>query len=261
MLLIIDAGNTNIVFAVYDGDSKRGQWRAVTKQPRTADEHAVWLTALMTMQGLKATDITDSAICSVVPQAVFDLEQLCRKYFHVDPITIGRKLDLGIEILMDEPHTAGADRLANAVGVHKLYGGPAIVIDFGTGTTFDVIDGRGSYRGGIIAPGINLSLEALHAVSAQLPRIVVVRPPRVIGGGTVAAMQSGIYWGYISMIEGLVRRIRDEMKVPMMRVIATGGLAPLFAEGTDVIDRADPDLTLVGIVEIWKRNRPVTVQK
>ncbi len=255
MLLAIDAGNTNIVFAVYHGDAKRGQWRATTKQPRTADEHAVWLMTLMGMGGLNAADVTDAAICSVVPQAVFDLEQLCKKYFKVAPLLVSRHLDLGIDIVMDEPHTVGADRLANAVGVHKLYGGPAIVIDFGTGTTFDVIDERGSYKGGIIAPGVNLSLEALHAVSAQLPRIAVVRPPHVVGGGTVSAMQSGIYWGYISMIEGLVARVKVETGAVGLKVVATGGLAPLFAGGTDAIDRVDPDLTLAGIVEIWKRAR------
>lgn len=254
MLLVIDAGNTNVVFAVYDGDVRRGQWRASTKSPRTADDYAVWLTSLMTMQGIKPADITDCVIACVVPPALFDLELLCKTYFNVEPLILKRNTTLGIDIRMEEPMTPGADRLANAVGAHKHYGGPAIVVDFGTGTNFDVIDKDGAYLGGIIAPGVNLSLEALHAVSAQLPRIAVARPRKVIGGGTVAAMQSGIYWGYIGLIEGLVTRIEKEYG-GRMTVIATGGLAPLFAGGTDAIQKMDPDLTLLGLVEIWRRNR------
>jgi type III pantothenate kinase len=254
MLLAIDAGNTNIVFAVYADDVRKGQWRAATKAARTADDHAVWLMPLMAMKGVKPSDISDVIIACVVPPALFDLETLCRTYFDVAPLVIGRNVDLGLEIIMDEPHTPGADRLANAVAAHKHYGGPAIVVDFGTGTNFDVIDETGAYRGGVIAPGITLSLEALHSVSAQLPRIAVARPERVIGGGTVAAMQSGIYWGYVGLIEGLVARIQDEFG-RRMTVIGTGGLAPLFAEGTKVIERIDPDITLLGLVEIWRRNR------
>lgn len=254
MLLAIDAGNTNVVFAVYDGNDRRGQWRAATKFPRTADDYAVWLTPLMAMRGLEAADVTDVIIASVVPPAMFDLETLCRTYFNVEPMIVGRNVDLGLEIIMDEPHTPGADRLANAVAAHHHYGGPAIVVDFGTGTNFDVIDENGAYRGGVIAPGINLSLEALHAVSAQLPRIAVARPERVIGGGTVAAMQSGIYWGYVGLIEGLVTRIQHEFG-RKMTVIATGGLAPLFAGGTAMIEKIDPDITLLGLLEIWRRNR------
>ena len=190
----------------------------------------------------------------MVPQALFDLRLLCTTYFDCEPMVVSLDLDLGMNVDMDEPGTAGADRICNAVAVHKHHGGPAIVIDFGTGTTFDIVDDSGNYRGGIIAPGINLSLEALHNVSAQLPRIAVVRPARVIGGGTVSAMQSGIYWGYVSLIEGLVRRIRDEFGEPM-KVIATGGLAPMFADATDVIDTVDPDLTMRGLYEIHHRNK------
>ena len=254
MLLAIDAGNTNVVFAVYDGAKRHGLWRASTDQPRTADDYAVWLTSLMQMRNLEAATITDAVICSVVPQALYDLRRLCREYFGAEPLIVDRTVNLGIKINMEEPASAGADRIANAVGVHANYSGPAIVIDFGTGTTFDIIDENGSYCGGVIAPGISLSLDALHRVSAQLPRIEVARPKNVIGGGTVSAMQSGIYWGYVSLIEGLVRRISDEFGATM-KVIATGGLAPLFAGGTDVIEHIDPDLTLLGIVEIWRRNQ------
>lgn len=254
MLLAIDSGNTNIVFAVYDGDTRMGLWRAATGQPRTADDYAVWLSSLMEMQGLTAAQITDAIICSVVPHALFDLEQLCRRYFSCDPIIVSRALDLGIEVAIDDPDSAGADRLANAVAVSVKYGGPAIVLDFGTGTTFDIIDAAGNYRGGVIAPGINLSLKALHDAAAHLPRIAVARPETVIGGGTVGAMQSGVFWGYLGLIEGLIARIKEEFGQPM-KVIATGGLAPVFADASNAIGQVDPDITLTGIVEIWKRAR------
>ena len=254
MLLAIDAGNTNVVFAVYDGETQRGHWRVATDRDRTADDYAVWLLSLMKLGGLSAAGIDDAIIGSVVPQALFDLRLLCRTYFECEPMVVGQGLDLGIKIDIEEPATAGADRLCNAVAVHKYYGGPAIVIDFGTGTTFDIVDGKGNYRGGVIAPGINLSLEALHSVSAQLPRIAVVRPARVIGGGTVSAMQSGIYWGYVSLIEGLVRRIGEEFGADM-KVIATGGLAALFADATEVIQSVDSELTLKGLQEIYQRNK------
>ncbi|MEQ8248576.1 MAG: type III pantothenate kinase [Alphaproteobacteria bacterium] len=252
MLLAIDSGNTNIVFAVYDGETRLGLWRAATAQARTADDHAVWLSSLMRMHDLEPNQITDTIICSVVPHALFELKQLCRGFFGCEPVIVSQNLDLGIKILIDNPGSAGADRLANAVGVNKTYGGPAIVLDFGTGTTFDVVDRSGNYCGGVIAPGINLSLKALHDAAAHLPRIDVARPNKVIGGGTVEAMQSGVYWGYLGLIEGLVSRIATEFGSPM-KVIATGGLAPVFAGATDAITEVDPDITLTGIVEIWKR--------
>ncbi len=252
MLLVIDSGNTNIVFAIYDGEARQGLWRAATGQARTADDHAVWLSSLMRMRGLEPSLVTDAIICSVVPHALFDLKQLCRGFFGCEPVIVSQKLDLGIDILIDNPGSAGADRLANAVGANKVYGGPAIVLDFGTGTTFDVVDRSGNYCGGVIAPGINLSLKALHDAAAHLPRIEVGRPNKVIGGGTVEAMQSGVYWGYLGLIEGLVSRISAEFG-SSMKVIATGGLAPVFAGATDVITQVDPDITLTGIIEIWKR--------
>ena len=254
MLLAIDCGNTNVVFAVYDGEEQRGQWRAATDQPRTADDYAVWLISLMTMGGFEAKAITGAIIATVVPKALFDLQNLCRRYFACEPLVVGQGVELGLEILMERPSDTGADRLVNAVAAYKIYGGPAIIVDFGTGTTFDIIDADGAYRGGVIAPGVNLSLEALHSVSAQLPRIAVTRPAKVIGGGTVSAMQSGIYWGYVGLIEGLVARIRNEFGADM-KVIATGGLASLFADGTSVIQKIDADLTMRGLVEIWRRNR------
>jgi type III pantothenate kinase len=254
MLLAIDSGNTNIVFAVYDGDTLRGEWRASTDSERTADELGVWLTQLLTIEGLNRLDITAAIIASVVPAMVFGLKTLCRRYFKCEPLVVGDEgVDLGLSILLDRPEEVGADRLVNAVAAHKYYKGPLIVIDFGTATTFDVVDGAGNYCGGAIAPGINLSLEALHMAAAKLPRVAIGRPRQVIGRATVPAMQSGIFWGYVGLIEGLVKRIKDEFGSDMM-VLATGGLAPLFAEATKVINALDADLTLRGLLEIHRRN-------
>jgi type III pantothenate kinase len=254
MLLAIDAGNTNIVFAVFDGEQVRGEWRASTDTDRTADELGVWLTQLLTIEGLKREDIHAAIIASVVPAMVFSLKTLCRRYFRCDPLVVGGEgVNLGINILLDRPEEVGADRLVNAVAAHKCYQGPMIVIDFGTATTFDVIDTEGNYCGGAIAPGINLSLEALHMAAAKLPRVAIGRPRQVIGKATVPAMQSGIFWGYVGLIEGLVKRIQEEYGSDML-VVATGGLAPLFAESTRVIHKLDPDLTLRGLLEIHRRN-------
>ncbi|RAU21291.1 pantothenate kinase [Paramagnetospirillum kuznetsovii] len=255
MLLAIDSGNTNIVFAVYDGDILRGEWRASTDSERTADELGVWLTQLLTIEGLNRLDITSAIVASVVPAMVFGLKTLCRRYFRCEPLVVGDEgVDLGLSILLDRPEEVGADRLVNAVAAHKCYKGPLIVIDFGTATTFDVIDGNGNYCGGAISPGINLSLEALHAAAAKLPRVAIGRPKQVIGRATVPAMQSGIFWGYLGLIEGLVTRIKEEFGSDMY-VVATGGLAPLFADATKAINALDADLTLRGLLEIHRRNR------
>ncbi len=256
MLLAIDAGNTNTVFAVFDEDGGvRGEWRSATKADRTADEFGVWLMQLMELNGLTRENINAAIIATVVPAIEFDLKSLCRRYFDCDPLVIGDPgVDIGIKVLVDRPEEVGADRLVNTVAAHERYGGPLIVVDFGTATTFDIIDGDGNYTGGVITPGIHLSLEALHMASAKLPRVAIGRPQRVIGKGTVEAMQSGIFWGYVSMIEGMVVRIRAEFGSPM-DVIATGGLAPLFTEATACIKEADPDLTLRGLLAVHRRNQ------
>lgn len=255
MLLAIDSGNTNIVFALFDGETIRGEWRSSTTTDRTADEFGVWLTQLMSMEGIDRKQVDACIIASVVPAVMFNLKQLCRRYFGQEALVVGEeKVDLGLQILLDRPEEVGADRLVNAVAAHKFYKGPLIVIDFGTATTFDVVDGKGNYCGGCIAPGINLSLEALHAAAAKLPRVAIGRPRVVIGKATVPAMRSGIYWGYVGLIEGLVSRIVKEFGQPMT-VVATGGLAPLFAEATPVIDHLQGDLTLRGLLEIHRRNK------
>lgn len=257
MLLAIDSGNTNIVFAIFDDRGVvRGEWRSSADTNRTADEFGMWLTQLMQLENLSRADVRAAIIATVVPAMLFNLKNLCRKYFKCDPLVVGDPgVDLGIRVLVDRPEEVGADRLVNAVAAHERYGGPLIVIDFGTATTFDVVDANGSYCGGVIAPGINLSLEALHMAAAKLPRVGIGRPASVIGKGTVRAMQSGIFWGYVSMIEGLVARIRDEFGAAM-EVVATGGLASLFNEATDVITCADSELTLRGLLAIHRRNHP-----
>lgn len=254
MLLTIDAGNTNIVFAIFDGHELGSEWRIATDQSRTADEYVVWLDHLMTREGLKPEDIEGAIISTVVPQALFNLRTLCRRYFDCNPLVVGEEgIELGIEIKVPSPLEVGADRLVNSVAAHSRYRGSLVVVDFGTATNFDVVDSDGSYIGGIIAPGINLSLEALHMAAAKLPRIAIARPTLVIGNDTVSAMQSGVFWGYLSLIEGLTERIAREHG-ETMTVIATGGLSPLFGDATDAIQHVDQDLTIRGLVEIYHRN-------
>jgi type III pantothenate kinase len=253
MLLAIEQGNTNTLFAVHDGERWRAQWRTATEASRTADEYAVWLSQLLALAGLSLKDLDGCIISSVVPQSLFNLRNLSRRYLEIEPLVIGENVDLGIALRIDNPGEAGADRLVNAIGAHLSYRGDLIVIDSGTATTFDIVAADGAFEGGIIAPGINLSLQALHDAAAKLPRIAIQRPARVIGKDTVTNMQSGIFWGYIGLIEGLVARIRTEWGRPMS-VIGTGGVVSLFEGATDCIDHFDPDLTLRGLLEIWRRN-------
>ncbi len=255
MLLAIDSGNTNIVFAVFDGEQVKGEWRSSTNVTRTADEFGVWLCQLLSIADIDRREITRCIVATVVPANLFNLKTLCRKYFKCEPLVVGDSgVKLGLNIQMDRPEEVGADRLVNAVAAHKFYKGPLIVIDFGTATTFDVVDAAGNYCGGAICPGINLSLEALHMAAAKLPRVAIGRPREVIGKSTVPAMKSGIYWGYLGLIEGMVQRIEQEFGQEMT-VVATGGLAPLFMDATSAIDHLDPDLTLRGLLEIHRRNQ------
>ena len=255
MLLAIDSGNTNIVFAVFDGEEKRSEWRSSSDSKRTADEYGVWLSQLMALDGIDREAISDCIVATVVPETLYSLKTLCRTYFGCEPMIVGEAgVDLGLSVLVDAADEVGSDRLVNAGAAHRRYGGPLIVIDFGTATTFDVVDDDGNYFGGVIAPGINLSLDALHMAAAKLPRVAVQKPESVIGKRTVPAMLSGIYWGYVGLIEGLLERIKTEYGRPM-KVVATGGLAPLFAEATDAIEHLDTDLTLRGLAQIYLRNR------
>jgi type III pantothenate kinase len=261
MLLAIDAGNTNVVFAVHDGTEWRGRWRIATRADRTSDEYGVWLLALLAHCGLKPAAVSRCAIGTVVPAALYNLRHLAREWFHCEPLIARAGLNWGFRILVDRPAEVGADRLLNSLAAHQHYKGPLIVIDFGTATTFDVVGEGGDYVGGVIAPGINLSIEALHRAAARLPRIGIGRPQAVIGRDTVPAMQSGIFWGYVGLVEGLVARIRAEHGGPPLKVIATGGLAPLFAEGTTMIQHTDPNLTLEGLRLLAGRNPPPIFHK
>ena len=253
MLLAIEQGNTNTLFAVHDGESWIAQWRTATEASRTADEYAVWLTQLLAMRKIDLASLTGCIISSVVPQSIFNLRNLARRYLSVEPLVIGDNVELGIPVRIKKPSEAGADRLVNAIGAHLVYPGDLIVIDSGTATTFDVVAADGAFEGGVIAPGINLSLQALHEAAAMLPRIAIQKPERVIGKDTVSNMQSGVFWGYVALIEGLVARIKAEWGGPMT-VIGTGGVASLFEGATNSIDRFDPDLTIRGLLEIWRRN-------
>jgi type III pantothenate kinase len=255
MLLAIDAGNTNIVFALYDGDKMRAQWRAVTQVSRTADEYAVWLSQLLALEGLTFADLTSAIIATVVPAVLFDLRQLCRKYVKAEPLLVGDPvLDIGPRPHVDRPETVGADRLCNTVAAHDRYPGAVIVVDFGTATNFDIVAASGAFDGSVIAPGANLSIEALHQAAALLPRVAIHRAQKVIGRDTISSMQSGVYWGYVGLIGGLIERIKAEYGQPMT-VVATGGLAHLFRPDLPAIDHIDPDLTMRGLMLIHARNR------
>ncbi|MBX9614830.1 MAG: type III pantothenate kinase [Caulobacteraceae bacterium] len=257
MLLAIEQGNTNTLFAVHDGENWIAQWRTATEASRTADEYAVWLTQLLTMRRIDLSSLDGCIISSVVPQSIFNLKNLSRRYLNVEPLVIGDNVALGIPVRITKPSEAGADRLVNAIGAHLAYPGDLIVIDSGTATTFDVVAADGAFEGGAIAPGINLSLQALHEAAAMLPRIAIQRPERVIGKDTVSNMQSGVFWGYVGLIEGMVHRIKAEWGAPMT-VVGTGGVASLFEGATESIDRFDPDLTIRGLLEIWRRNTHLT---
>jgi len=256
MLLAIDAGNTNIVFALLDADGAiKARWRIATDARRTADEYAVWLHQLLSLEGYERSAITAVIIATVVPRALHNLEVLASKYFGVDALVAGRApVEWGIVLDVDEPQSVGADRVVNVIAAHKLYQDDLIVIDFGTATTFDLVDYSGAYKGGIIAPGINLSLDALVAAAAKLPRIAIEAPASssVIGRTTQDQMQIGIYFGYVAMIEGLVARIKSEVGRPA-KVVATGGLATLFERHSSVFDSIESDLTIQGLGILYAR--------
>jgi len=249
MLLAIDAGNTNLVFALVKAGEIRARWRIATDPRRTADEYVVWLHQLLELEGYSTDDVTEVIIGTVVPRALHNLEVLSEKYFGVKPLVAGQdEAAWPIAFDVDEPQSVGADRALNAIAAHAKHQGDLIVIDFGTATTFDVVDFSGAYKGGIIAPGINLSLDALVSAAAKLPRIAIASPEdeSVVGRTTETQMLIGVYWGYVAMIEGLVARLKAEIGRPV-QVVATGGLAILFDKHTDVFDVIEPDLTIQGL--------------
>lgn len=263
MLLAIDCGNTNTKFGFYEGAAPGGRFvhtfRLDTDAKLTAEAYRARFDREAAAAGLAARDVTGVGLATVVPGARVALFDFARGLTGTDPVVIGAAgVDPGLRILIERPGDVGADRLADAAAVHAGWPGTVIVLDFGTATTFNLVTAAGDYAGGVIAPGINLALDALHAGTAQLPRIAVAKPGRVIGTDTVSAMESGIYWGYVGLIEGIVARMMAEYPDGGgVTVVATGGLAPLFAKGTSVIDVIDQELTLRGIVLIYQRNRTI----
>ena len=254
MLLAIDVGNTNTVFAIHDGHGFLSDWRCATEHQRTADEYWVWLNTLIKLDGLDV-DISEVIISSVVPQVVFNLRVLCNRYFECRPLVVGKPdCALPVDVRVDADTQVGADRLVNTVGAFSQYGGDLIIVDFGTATTFDVVADDGAYIGGVIAPGVNLSVEALHLAAAALPHVDATKPASVIGVNTVACMQSGIYWGYVGLIARICTEIRAE-RARAMKIIATGGLATLFDQEQGLFDLVDGELTMTGLVEISRHNK------
>jgi len=253
MLLAIDIGNTDITLGVFDNQELRATWHMATAIHRRTDEYGALILNLLHHQGLDASDIKEVVLCSVVPPLIATFGELCERYFHVSPLVIGAGVKTGVRIRMDNPREVGADRIVNAAAAHHLYGGPIIITDLGTATTFDVVSKEGDYLGGAIAPGIVTAAEALFTRAAMLPRVELVHPQRVIGTNTIAAMQSGIVFGYVALIEGMVARIQQEIG-EKAKVVATGGYAELIAEETTVIDVVDPNLTLIGLRLIYLMN-------
>ncbi len=257
MLLTIDCGNTNTVFAVWDGPACLSIWRTATDHRRTADQYFVWLSTLMGLKGLEA-QITDAIISSTVPRVVFNLRVLCDRYFNCRPLVVGKpECALPVAPRVDAGVRPGPDRLANAAGAFNRHGGDVVIVDFGTATNFDVVAQDGAYVGGVIAPGVNLSLEALHQGAAALPHVDISRPDKVIGTNTVECIQSGVFWGYIGLIEGITARIKAEYG-RKMKVVGTGGLAALFAQAETLFDTIEDDLTLHGLCVIHDHNTTLT---
>ena len=256
MLLAIDCGNTNTIFSIWDGNEFISTWRTATDHQRTADQYFVWLSSLMSLQNIKA-DISDVIISSTVPRVVFNLRVLSDRYFNTRPIVVGKPdCKVPIDVRVDAGTAVGPDRIVNSVAGYDLFGGNLIIVDFGTATTFDVVDKDGAYVGGVIAPGVNLSLQALHQMAAALPHVDIARPKEVIGTNTVACMQSGVFWGYIGLVKEICRKIIEE-KQEVMKIIATGGLAPLLQSSDQLFEAVEDNLTMHGLRLIFDYNKSV----
>jgi len=254
MLLVLDVGNTNTVLGVYDGKNLIAHWRLTTALQRTIDEWGILCRNLFSLAGLESAAITDIAISSVVPPMDYTLHKMATNYFNIEPLFIDPTSNAGMPVLYQPPSDVGADRVVNGVAAYELYGGPCIIVDFGTATTFDAVSEKGEYLGGVICPGVTISAEALFQKAARLPRVEIKRPERVIGTSTVMSMQSGLFWGYVGLVDGVLDRMRQELG-PNARIIATGGLAGLIARGSKLIEIVDPNLTLEGMRIIYQRNR------
>jgi len=255
MLLVIDVGNTNTVLGLMNGREVVHTFRISTTSGRTTDEYGLLYLQLFAHHGVETKEITGAILSSVVPSVVYGIEKACKRYLHVDCLVVGRKIKTGMKVRTDNPKEVGADRIVNAVAAVERWGAPIIVVDFGTATTVDCVNGAGEYVGGAIAPGFQISADALFARTAKLPRIEIERPPHAIGTNTVHAMQSGLYYGYVALVDGLVDRCREEL-VPggKVRVVATGGFGALLASESKTFEEFDPNLTLVGLALLYERN-------
>jgi type III pantothenate kinase len=254
MLLAVDIGNTNVTLGVFEGDKLKATWRMAADVNQMGDEYAALLLTLLNYEGMKASDIREAAMCSVVPPLVGTFEELLGRYFNISPLVVRAGVKTGVRIVFDNPREVGTDRIVNAAAAHHLYRGAVIVLDMGTGTTFDIVSREGDFIGGVIAPGIGIAAQALYTRTAALPRVELVHPQKAIGSNTIAAMQSGIVFGYIGLVEGLLARIQKELGTKAL-VVATGGYAELIAKGTKVIDEVNPDITLVGLRLIYQMNK------
>ncbi len=254
LIFVLDVGNTNIVLGVFKDGELYQHWRIGTSQSKTEDEYAMTIKELFRSEGLTFQDVEGIIISSVVPPIMSALELMCNKYFHVEPLIIGPGIKTGLDIKYENPREVGADRIVNAVAAIDLYDCPLVIVDFGTATTFCYVNEKKQYMGGVIAPGINISTEALFTHASKLPRIEITKPELVVGRNTVSAMQAGIFYGYVGQVEGIVNGIKKQFQTEP-KVIATGGLASLIAEGTDIIDHVDPFLTLKGLYKIFLKNR------
>ena len=259
MLLAIDIGNTNLTLGVFCGEELVATWRIATDPRRLADEYGLLVSSILAHKGISSNDVTDACLCSVAPPLTPTFEEVCRTYFGVEPLTVSAGVKTGVRVLYHNPRDVGTDRIVDAVAALRIYGGPVIIVDFGTATVFDAVSGEGEYLGGAIAPGINVSAESLFLSTSQLRRVEVIPPKSAIGRDTVSSLQSGLVLGHVGLVEGMVARFKREMGAEP-KVVATGGLAELMAKETDVFDAVNPELTLIGLRIIHEMNRDLSLE-